>query len=59
MTAPQLTAHTQPTAKGDAESAPNNVLRLYREGITPGVILEAAEATAPIFGHSTILMATR
>jgi alkylhydroperoxidase/carboxymuconolactone decarboxylase family protein YurZ len=41
-------------AKGDLRFAANHVRRLYRAGITNAVIFEAAEAVAPVVGHSTI-----
>ena len=41
-------------AKGDLRFAANHVRRLYRAGITNAVIFEAAEAIAPVVGHSTI-----
>ena len=42
------------SAKGDLRFAANHVRRLYRAGITNAVIFEAAEAIAPVVGHSTI-----
>jgi alkylhydroperoxidase/carboxymuconolactone decarboxylase family protein YurZ len=42
------------SAKSDLRFAANHVRRLYRAGITNAVIFEAAEAIAPVVGHSTI-----
>lgn len=50
----ELIALCQLCAKNDDRFAPNHVRRLYRLGVTNGVMLEAALGIAPIVGWSTI-----
>ncbi|MGG5823919.1 carboxymuconolactone decarboxylase family protein [Falsiroseomonas sp. HW251] len=50
----ELIATAYLSAKGDQRFAANHVRRLYRLGVTSAVIFEAAEAIAPVVGHSTI-----
>jgi alkylhydroperoxidase/carboxymuconolactone decarboxylase family protein YurZ len=52
----ELIALCQLSAKGDKRFAANHVRRLYRFGVTNAVIFEAAEAFAPVVGHSTIAL---
>lgn len=52
----ELTALCMLSAKSDLRFAANHVRRLYRAGITNAVIFEAAEAIAPVVGHSTIAL---
>lgn len=55
----ELIALAQLCAKGDGRFAANHVRRLYRFGITDGVMIEAGEAIAPVVGWSTILQIAR
>jgi alkylhydroperoxidase/carboxymuconolactone decarboxylase family protein YurZ len=50
----ELIATCYLSSKGDERFAANHVRRLYRLGVTDRVIFEAAEAIAPVVGHSTI-----
>ncbi|PXY24682.1 carboxymuconolactone decarboxylase family protein [Prauserella muralis] len=50
----ELIATAQLVARRDHNFAPNHVRRLYRMGVTDCVIIEAAEAVAPVEGWSTI-----
>ncbi|MFE7439445.1 carboxymuconolactone decarboxylase family protein [Streptomyces chartreusis] len=50
----ELIATVQLVARRDHGFAPNHVRRLYRMGVTDSVIIEAAEAIAPVEGWSTI-----
>src|SRR5262249_47012491 len=50
----ELIALCQLSAKGDKRFAANHVRRLYRFGVTNAVMFEAAEAYAPVVGHSNI-----
>jgi alkylhydroperoxidase/carboxymuconolactone decarboxylase family protein YurZ len=50
----ELIATAYLSAKGDQRFAANHVRRLYRMGVTNAAIFEAAEAIAPVVGHSTI-----
>jgi alkylhydroperoxidase/carboxymuconolactone decarboxylase family protein YurZ len=55
----ELIATPQLCAKNDGRFAANHVRRLYRLGVTDEVIIEAAEAIAPVVGWSTILQVAR
>lgn len=55
----ELIALPQLCAQGDGRFAANHVRRLYRMGVTDRVMLEAAEAIAPVVGWSTILQVAR
>ncbi len=55
----ELIATSQLCAKNDGRFAANHVRRLYRLGVTDSVIIEAAEAIAPVVGWSTILQVAR
>lgn len=50
----ELIATAYLSAKGDQRFAANHVRRLYRMGVNNALIFEAAEAIAPVVGHSTI-----
>lgn len=52
----ELIALCQLSAKGDKRFAANHVRRLYRAGVTNAVMFEAAEAFAPVVGHSSIAL---
>jgi alkylhydroperoxidase/carboxymuconolactone decarboxylase family protein YurZ len=52
----ELIALCQLSAKGDKRFAANHVRRLYRFGVTNAVMFEAAEAFAPVVGHSSIAL---
>jgi alkylhydroperoxidase/carboxymuconolactone decarboxylase family protein YurZ len=50
----ELIATCYLSSKGDERFAANHVRRLYRMGVTNRVLMEAAEAMAPVTGHSSI-----